>query len=65
MRSKERRHEVDGEAFQYPFYTERFMALLKTLYEITKDSVVKAVIRPKHLKSPSNLFVIQIPWCLS
>ncbi|CAI9272875.1 unnamed protein product [Lactuca saligna] len=47
-------YEVEGEAIQYPFYTEGSTALLKARYEIAKDSVVKAAMRLKRARRKRN-----------
>ncbi|KAL4585893.1 hypothetical protein LXL04_010520 [Taraxacum kok-saghyz] len=47
-------YEVEGEAVQYPFYTEGSMALLKARYEIAKDSVVKSAKRLARARRKRN-----------
>jgi len=44
----------EGEAVEYPFYTEGSMALLKARYAIAKDSVVKAAMRLERARSMRN-----------
>lgn len=44
----------EGEAIQYPFYTEGSMALLKARYEIAKDSVMKAATRLARARRKRN-----------
>ncbi|KAJ9563332.1 hypothetical protein OSB04_008492 [Centaurea solstitialis] len=60
--------EEEGEAVQYPFYTEGSTALLKARYEIAKDSVVKAAVRLARARrkrdDPDEDLDAEINWAL-
>nr|GEX34986.1 hypothetical protein [Tanacetum cinerariifolium] len=60
--------EDEGEAIQYPFYTEGSTALLKARYWIAKESVLKAAVRLGRAKrkrdDPDEDLDAEINWAL-